>query len=427
MLLTRFRRFVATVLALAAAGWALPTSAGSQVQYQYQILHAFGAGDDGNAPEGPPVFDKKGNLYSSTYVGGANQLGTVFELTPGTNGQWSETILHSFPASPGDGYEPTGIVMDGAGNLYGTTTIGGTSGNCKVVQGCGTIFELSPGTNGQWTESILYNFCSLANCADGGVPGYAPTLGSGGALYGVASENAYQLAPGSNGWTFNVLYTFCSLPNCNDGNDPSGSLTLDARGNVYGETAEGGNGGVAYVLHPERSGQWKEFVLHGFFGGDDGFDPNGALALHGDALYGSTEAGGGNSCEGGCGTVFQLTRGSGTNINEQILHDFGPNEAQGLIPVAGVASNQRGDLFGVTTFGGSPSCECGVVYGMKPQGNGKWAYQVLYAFDVGTGGFYPDSTPTIDSQGNVYGTTSAGGQYGPGVVFELSPTAQASK
>ena len=419
MIKKRFWRFAATVLALAAAGWAFSTSADLQVQYQYQILHAFGSGDDGNAPEGPPVFDKKGNLYSSTYVGGANQLGTVFELTPGTNGQWSETILHSFPASPGDGYEPTGIVMDGAGNLYGTTTIGGTSGNCKVVQGCGTIFELSPGANGQWTESILYSFCSLPDCADGGTPLYPPTLGSGGTLYGTAGNAAFKLTPALSGWTFNVIYTFCSLPNCDDGNDPSGSLTLDTKGNLYGETAEGGNGGVAYVLHPEPGGQWKEFVLHGFLGGNDGFDPNGEVALRGGALYGSTEEGGGNFCEGGCGTVFQLTRGSSKSINEQILHDF-TTEAQGLVPVAGVASNQHGDLFGVTYFGGSSSCNCGVVYGMKPQGNGHWAYQVLHTF-MGADGLEPGSTPTISSKGNLYGTTGGGGEYGGGVVFELSP------
>jgi len=164
----------------------------------------------------------------------------------------------------------------------------------------------------------------------------------------------------------------------------------------------------------------------------EGYDPSGGVTLHESALYATTEAGGGCGCEdAGCGTVFELTRGSGGVINEQVLHAFSGNGLQGALPNGVVVFDDRGDLFGVTLGGGNPNdCSglgCGVVYGMKPQGNGKWAYQVLYAFDVGTGGFYPDSTPTIDSQGNVYGTTSAGGQYGPGVVFELSPTAQASK
>jgi uncharacterized repeat protein (TIGR03803 family) len=419
------------VIIAVALGSAWSTSADSQLQVQFKILYAFGAPGDGNGPLGPFAFDQKGNLYGVTLFGGANELGTVFELTPEANGQWTETILHSFPDSQDDGYQPTGIAMDSLGNLYGTTTQGGSAGNCKDLQGCGTIFELSPDTNGQWTESVIWNFCSLPNCADGGVPGYPPTSGPGGVLYGTASETAYELTPGSSGWTFNMIYTFCSLPNCDDGGDGTvGPVTLDARGDLYGETYGGGinNGGTVFTLRPQPGKQWKEFVLwnFGLASFAQGYKPDGGVALRGDGLYATTGFGGANYCVGGCGTVFELTPGSGKTVNEQVLWDFGANQAQGILPAEGVAFNSHGDLFGITIDGGSPICECGTIYGMKPQGNGQWAYQVLHTF-VGTDGFVPDTTPTVDSQGNVYGTTSGGGPNGGGVVFELSPMNTASK
>jgi uncharacterized repeat protein (TIGR03803 family) len=161
-------------------------------------------------------------------------------------------------------------------------------------------------------------------------------------------------------------------------------------------------------------------VLHTFEGLKDGTHPSGDVTLHGKALYGTTQGGGG-FCLGGCGTIYELTRNPAeSGIHEQIIWDFGANGVQGIIPVAAATFNARGDLFGITVEGGSSSCGCGVVYGMKPQGNGQWAYQVLHAF-VSTDGVTPDSTLTLDSAGNLYGTTSAGGPNEGGVVFELSP------
>ena len=321
------------------------------------------------------------------------------------------------------------------GNLYGMTQYGGAGVHCTSDFGCGTVFELSPGDHGQWTESILYNFCSLPNCADGGGAAAAPALGPGGVLYGVTAQTAFKLAPGASGWTLTTLYTFCSLPNCADGESPDGSLTLDAKGNLYGGTAYGGGMnvgecgelgcGLTYALHPQPDGQWKEIVLHDFQGGDDGYDPVGAVTLHGGGLYGTTN-GGGTQGIVGYGTIYELTRGTGKNINEQFPWDFGANGAQGVEPEGGVTFDSRGDMFGATYGGGLASCDCGVVYGMKPLGNGKWGYAVLHAFDY-SDGYVPDSGLTIDSKGNLYGTTMAGGQYEFGVVFELSPTATASK
>lgn len=124
--------------------------------------------------------------------------------------------------------------------------------------------------------------------------------------------------------------------------------------------------------------------------------------------------------------VFELTRGSGKTVDEQIIHAFGANEAGGLFPYAPVVFNRRGDMFGATLEGGSASCECGTIFGMKQEAGGKWGFEVLHRF-VGTDGSDPQYGMTLDSKGNLYGTTKNGGPYSGGVVFELSPTAQASK
>jgi uncharacterized repeat protein (TIGR03803 family) len=417
---------------LAALVWATSLPADSPAQYQYTVLYGFGASGDGTLPTGRLAFDRKGNLYGATFSGGSLGGGIVFELTPGANGQWTETILHSFPDGPGDGFQAAGVIVDAAGNLYGITLSGG-------VNDAGTAFELSPGNNGQWMETILYNFCSLPNCTDGVASGAGmPTLGPDGTLYGITLQTAFELTPVVNGWTYTMLYRFCSLPNCADGGYLSSSLTLDARGNLFGEAkGRGLNGGacatngcgVVYALHPEKSVPWKEVVLHAFKpSSDDGIGPWGGMALYQAALYGSTDGGGAMGCAGvGCGTVFELTRDAATSApREQILHAFGENSAQGVTPEGGVTSDARGNLFGVTIEGGSYSCECGVVYGMKPQGNGKWAFAVLHTFAYSSGEL-PQFGLTVDNQGNLYGNTSAGGPNEGGVVFELSPTTQASK
>ena len=411
---------------LAVVAWSFASPALAQEKYQFQILHAFTGGADGGGPEGPMVMDSKGNLYGAAYGGGPNVDGAVFMLSPGTNGQWTETVLYSFPGFQGDGKAPLGVVIDQSGNIYGTTFPGGLYNE-------GIAFELSPSANGQWTESVLWNFCSLPDCADGAGSSGAPTLNPAGGLYGATKAypgTVYELTPGSNGWTLTTLYTFCSLPNCADGNNPIGPLTLDAKGNLYGETELGVyNGGTAFTLRPQPGGQWKEFVLHTFEGKTDGTSPSGGVTVHQGGLYGTTEAGGAVGCLGsGCGTVYELTRGTGNSVNEQILRDFGANEEQGVTPLGSVAFDGRGDLFGVTADGGNlemcPETGCGVVYGMKPQGNGQWAFGVLHSF-IGSDGVEPDYGLMIDSKGNLYGTTLGGGEYGFGVAFELSPVEQA--
>jgi len=416
-----------------AMGLGLSSPAGAQVQVQFQIVHSFGAAGDGIAPGNGMVMDSKGILYGVTASGGTYGYGTVYELTPGANGQWTETILHNFPdGDPSDGWKPIGLVIDESRNLYGTTQFGGDGKYC-LGDGCGTVFELLPGANGEWTESILWNFCSLPNCADGVGSAFAPTLGPGGSLYGVEGTTVFQLMPGSGGWTLNALYTFCEDEDCPTGSNPSSGVTLDAKGNLYGETAIGGQCtgyplgcGVAYALHQQSNGQWEEFILHEFQeeSGEDGGNPHGGLTFHDGGLYGVTDEGGSNCVSiGGCGTIFELTRGSGQNANEQIVWSFGANEAQGFNPgYTWVVFDKQGNLFGVTGLGGLGD---GLVYGMRQQTNGTWEYAVLHAFD-GADGVDPNAGLLIDSKGNLYGTTGGGGEYGYGVAFELSPVEQAN-
>jgi uncharacterized repeat protein (TIGR03803 family) len=148
-----------------------------------KVLHVFGNGSDGQLPSGSLVLDSAGNLYGTTTSGGAHLAGTVFELSPRANGAWIEKILHNFNNNGPDGYDTflSGVILDSSGNLYGTTAFGGT-------HGLGTVFELSPQSGGGWTERILHNFNN--DGADGTEPISGLTLDSAGNLYGTTSAAA---------------------------------------------------------------------------------------------------------------------------------------------------------------------------------------------------------------------------------------------
>ena len=185
------------------------------------------------------IFDGAGNLYGTAGRGGANNAGVVFELTPDGNGQWSETILHAFTNSNGDGADPFGgLIFDGAGNLYGTTAFGGGASNGGIV------FELSPGANNQWSETILHTF---AYGQEGAVPMAGLTFDGAGNLYGTTIQGGgpgggavFELTPGSGGvWTVTTLHDFTEGA---DGNQPYAGVIFDSAGNLYGTTRAGGTG-----------------------------------------------------------------------------------------------------------------------------------------------------------------------------------------
>ncbi len=279
-----------------------PTVSGSWTE---TALLKFGGGTDGATPYSGVIADAAGNLYGTTSAGGADGAGTVYKLFPNGTGSWSQTILHSFKDSP-DGATPFAApVFDGAGNLYGTTYKGGADNQ-------GTVYELSPQAGGSWHLSVLHSFHgapdgndlfeSVIFDASGNLYGAAETGGS--ANCGVA----FKLTPnGAGGWTETILHTFLGV-NFQDGENPN-AMIFDASGNLWGTTVGGGvdNPGTIYKLSPQPDGQWTETVLYSFTGGVDGAYPSVPLIMDAAGnLYGTTLWGGPAGDTTG-GVAFEFT------------------------------------------------------------------------------------------------------------------------
>jgi len=393
---------------------------------QESVIWSFhGTPNDGAAPTGKVAIDREGNIYGTTQYGGTQDWGIVFELSPG--GTWTETLLHSF-CQDFDGYQCTdgaqpigGLITDATGNLYGTTYSGG-SGACGFQSGgCGTVFELSPPSvpGGVWTYSVLYNFCSQQNCADGALPMGRLQLDSSGNLYGtgVGGGNGgvvFELSPGMNGWTESVLYDFCQkgkFPICPDGYSPKAGVTLGKDGSLYGTTSGGGSpkfegGGVVYRLSRGPNG-WSETVLDSFSSqsGSKGGDLLGAVNFDPAGNLYSTASGGGKF---NLGTVFRL---SPLNGGSQATLSFDGSDGAG--PVAGVLIDPRnGTLYGTTT---GANQNLGTVYKIRGKD-----LTVLHYFG-GSDGAEPKTGLEADRHGNLYGTTEFGGDSNMGVVFQITP------
>jgi uncharacterized repeat protein (TIGR03803 family) len=336
----------------------IPQSNGS---WREKVLHSFTGGLDGGIPLATLVADEIGNLYGTARQGGNDDAGVVFKLAPNQDGSWTESVLYSFTGGA-DGYTPfAGIIFDQAGNLYGTTLQGGSSSAC--IGGCGTVFKLTAKSDGSWTESILYSFCSLDGCRDGAYPFIASLIfDQTGNLYGTTEyggnhrslcENngcgvVFQLSPSPDGsWKETVLHRFCSSSSCGDGVYPLDSLIFDRIGNLYGTAEFGGaaGGGVVFELIPNKDGSWREKVLHSFAGRSEGGIPVANLvADEAGNLYGTAEFGG----AAGNGVVFKLTPNSKGGWHETVLHAF--QDHPGALPNAGVIFDDAGNLYG-TTYG----------------------------------------------------------------------------
>jgi uncharacterized repeat protein (TIGR03803 family) len=320
---------------------------------QETVLHTFTGGADGAEPEASLVANKSGILFGTTYAGGVSNAGTVFGVTP----TGKEKVLYSF-AGGVDGANPVaGLAVDAVGNLYGTTTAGGTSGN-------GTVFELvAPAkVGGLWKEKLLYTF------------------GTG-----------------------------------TDGATPVAGVTLDASGNLYGTTSVGGayGYGTVFELTPTAS-VWTENILHNFALGSDGGVPYAGLVLSSAGiLYGAATEGGDGSTNGG-GTVFELTHGSG-GWTFSVLYALSGWDISGTFRDLLLKS---GKIYATTHCDGSYSA--GTVYELTPAG-GTVTYNSLYVFTGGTDGLYSFSNLVSDKQGNLYGTTANGGSQGAGVAFKVTP------
>jgi len=221
-----------------------------------------------------------------------------------------------------------------------------------------------------------------------------------------------------------VLYAF---KGGTDGQTPIGALVADGKGNLYGTTESGGVYGVGTVFKLTRSGNtWKESVLHTFGKGNDGAGPTGKLMLDDSGtLYGTTSIGGGSmaTCTEGCGTVFSLAQDSQQKWTERVLHRFNTFQGDGAIPYAGLLKDRGGNFYGATAYGGTGTCNggCGTVFELK-ESNGVWEERVIYSFND-KDGRYASNDLTLDSQGNLYGATAEGGAT-YGVVFKLLPSSE---
>jgi uncharacterized repeat protein (TIGR03803 family) len=370
-------------LAVVAMIFASATSLGAAPKYK--VLHAFTGGKDGGGLWGSLLLDKQGNLYGTT------ALNTVFELTPHPDGRWSLKVLHVFNGNDGAG-PSGGLLFDGAGNLYGTTTGGG-------AHGYGTVFEMVPDRSG-WDEQVLYSFPQPPS-RHGCCPNAGLVMDQAGHLYGTAGY-PFVLIRDSNGWKETVLHFFTCRNN--DGCVDLAGVILDASGNLYGTTEGGGanKAGTVYRLRHTAAG-WKEQLLHNFpaFSNDGQVPGVGALIQDGSgALYGTTNQGGSNLCvDVGCGTIFKLARDSSGRWQETILYDF-TGSANGSGPGGGVVMDKAGNLYGTTVYGGTSSCQCGVVYMLAAQSDGTWKYTVLHRF-TGYDGAQPDANLIIDDKGNL--------------------------
>jgi len=394
-------------------------SHGAWAAGKYKTLHAFKSGEDGSRPGAGVIFDQAGNLYGTAEGGGPNAAGDVFQLTPNPDGTWTENVLYNFCAlaSCTDGASPQGgLVFDTSGNLYGTTKLGG-------VDNYGEVFRLSPNGDGAWTENVLYSFMgsdgssptdSLTFDASGDL--YGTT--SGGGAY--AQGTVFKLTPQPGGsWTESVLYDF---PGGDDGSTPLGGVIFDAQGNLYGTTFYGGRTaeGIVFKLKPSKRGAWTLSVLHGFNSNRDGGQPVDSPIMDSSGnLYLTTPEGG----RFGYGMVFELVRGAGGEYTGSVLHDF-TGGRRGEVPQAGLIFDLAGDLYGTTYQGGNLNCVspygCGVVFKMTPQARGKWSYRVLHRFS-GSPGALPVASVIFDATGDLYGTTQGGLGTSFGSVFEFMP------
>jgi len=387
---------------------------------------------DGLSPGGALLL-KSRDVFGTTYSGGnANSGGVLYELSR----KGKLRLIHVFckKAPCRDGLLPiAGVIADVNGSLYGVAKEGGASGG-------GLIYKLAQDADtGKWVYTILYSFCSAANCGDGKTPaagltyqgagtraaydGVSPLFGT--AITGGANGQgvAYKLSFKGGSPQYAVIYNFCAQAGCSDGSGPAYKMAVDANGNVFG-VAGGGTkkSGVAYELVPNGS-TYTETVLYTFCqkkNCSDGGSPTGITLDLGGNLIGGTYIGG----TADRGTVFRIVP-NGVSSQETVLYNFCSlaNCADGSRPEAGFAIDASGTIFGTTSEGGEHvnGTHGGTVFQVKDT-----TETVLHSFcalEFCADGDEPVEDVVLDGAGNVYGSTASGGSGSGlgGTIFRLKP------
>jgi uncharacterized protein YceK len=438
------------ILALASLAPAL------QAAPTLTTIYTFTGAADGGSPGAGLLQGRHGNLFGTTEAGGQDGVGTVFQLSPphAASASYTLTTLHSF-AGGSDGNDPTNIVMDVFGNIYGVTSAGGGSTACG--SGCGTVFQLRPPAPGQtaWTESVLYAF---NGASDGHFPN-GLSIDAFGNLYGFTwggdgtcssgCGTVYQLSPplfGHGAWRYTRLYTFTNIQ---DGKGPFGNPLLDVFGDIYGIAYSGGPsapGGCApfsgcgevFKLTPPwfsygASSAWTKSTIWSFNGGN-GTGAFNSLSMdeRGDIL-GLTNEGGintsncpqiPNSNPAGCGTAFELRHPAypGAPWTQQMIWNFSGTGDSGFPADSALVTVHDGYVASTSGGGNDPSGQYGSIVEFIPPtpGRSNWTEQTLFTFSNDANGAVPVGV-LLYADGAVYGTTYGySGAAASGTVFKIT-------
>jgi uncharacterized repeat protein (TIGR03803 family) len=400
----------------------------------FTLLHSFTNGVDGANPQGALVQGSDGSFYGTTYSGGSKGEGTIFKISAGG----TFTLLHSFTNGVGGAYPQAGLVQTSDGDFYGTTSSGGAANGygivfkisasgaftalysfqggaegqqpeAALVQGTGDIFygmTVNGGTDGDGTifkissAGTFTPLYSFTGGADDGEPS-GLVQGSDGDFYGTTQFGEGTVFKISANGTLTPLHSFVAG---DDGEDPEAGLVKGSDGDFYGTTYSAGSNGVGIVFKISAGGAFTP--LYSFTGDDGGKNPEAGLVQGSDgSFYGTTQYGGTN----GDGTVFVVSS-SGAFTS---LYSF--TGTGGREPEAGLVQGSDGDFYGITYFGGSNSY--GTVFKISAGGT----FALLHSFNNGADGAYPAAALVQGSDGNFYGTTTAGGTNGGyGTVFKIS-------
>ena len=367
-------------------GTVFEVAAGSQI---ITTLYSFTA-TTGSSAAGGLTEDSSGDLFGTTYQGGASNDGTVFEIAAGTHA--FSTVVTFAGATNGAGPSGT-LLVDGSGNVFGTTSAGGASND-------GTVFEIAAGTH-NLTTLVTFN----------GSNGQSPEVGliedASGNLFGTTYQGGvskdgtvFEIAAGT--WTFSTLANFSGSAN---GSNPDGRLFEDSSGDLFGTATYGGASGDGTVFEVANGTHALSTVAT--FTGANGINPSGGLVVDSNGDFLGTTLRGGST---GFGTVYEIAAGTNT-ITTVAVFSAGPNGAN---PASNLVEDSSGNLYGTTTDGGVAND--GTVFEIAA---GSSTLTTLVTF-TGANGSDPQAGLVADSSGNLYGTTYGGGSVGDGTVFEIA-------